>query len=107
MTRDLEQDLLKIQKKEKFQGSMVSYVSKIGKMLLFILPIALVIVTVITLFIPLSFTLTVVFYAILAIYLFNSIMLLLGANSTESSLALRLKFERKRGRPVLPLFCLV
>ena len=27
-------------------------------------------------------------------------MLLLGANSTESTLKLRLKFERKRGRPI-------
>ncbi|GAG90020.1 unnamed protein product, partial [marine sediment metagenome] len=64
------------------------------------LPILLVIVTIFTLFIPLSFTLTVIFYSILAIYLFNSIMLFLGANSTESSLKMRLNFERKRGRPI-------
>jgi len=74
--------------------------SKAGKLLLFVLPILLVIVTIFTLFIPLSFTLTVIFYAILAIYLFNSIMLFFGANSTESSLKMRLNFERKRGRPI-------
>ncbi|KKN08772.1 hypothetical protein LCGC14_1053360 [marine sediment metagenome] len=97
MTRDLEQDLLKILKKEKFQGNMISYMSKVGKMLLFILPLALVAVTILTLF---DIVLIIIFYIILAIYLFNSIMLLLGANSTESSLKMRLNFERKRGRPI-------
>jgi hypothetical protein len=100
MTRNLESDLSKILKKEKFQGNMISYMSKVGKLLLFVLPVLLVIVTIFTLFIPLSFTLTVIFYAILALYLFNSIMLFLGANSTESSLKMRLNFERKRGRPI-------
>ena len=100
MTNNLENDLSKILKKEKFQGSMISYMSKVGKLLLFVLPLLLVIVTIFTLFIPLSFTLAVIFYAILAIYLFNSIMLFLGANSTESSLKMRLNFERKRGRPI-------
>ena len=100
MARNLENDLSKILKKEKFQGKMISYMSKVGKLLLFVLPILLVIVTIFTLFIPLSFTLAVIFYAILAIYLFNSIMLFLGANSTESSLKMRLNFERKRGRPI-------
>ena len=95
MTR--EQDLLKILKKEKFQGNMISYMSKVGKMLLFILPLALVAVTILTLF---DIVLIIIFYIILAIYLFNSIMLLLGANSTESSLKMRLNFERKRGRPI-------
>jgi len=100
MARNLENDLSKILKKEKFQGKMIGYMSKVGKLLLFVLPILLVIVTIFTLFIPLSFTLAVIFYAILAIYLFNSIMLFLGANSTESSLKMRLNFERKRGRPI-------
>jgi hypothetical protein len=100
MERELEIDLSKILKKEKFQGNMISYMSKVGKLLLFVLPVLLVIITIFTLFIPLSFALTVIFYAILAIYLFNSIMLFLGANSTESSLKMRLNFERKRGRPI-------
>lgn len=100
MERELEHDLSKILKKEKFQGNMISYMSKVGKLLLFVLPVLLVVITLFTLFIELSDTLNVIFYAILAIYLFNSIMLFLGANSTESSLKMRLKFERKRGRPI-------
>jgi len=100
MERDLQKYLSRILKKEKFQAKMISYMSKVGKLLLFILPIALVIITILTLFYPRSFTLLIIFYAILAIYLFNSIMLFLGANSTESSLKLRLNFERKRGRPI-------
>ena len=100
MKRELENDLSKILKKEKFQGNMISYMSKVGKLLLFVLPVVLVVITIFTLFYPLNFTLTVIFYAILAIYLFNSIMLFLGANSTESSLKMRLNFERKRGRPI-------
>ena len=102
MDRDLEKDLAKILKKEKFQANMISYMSKVGKLLLFTLPVVLVVITILTLFTALSenITLLVIFYVILAVYFFNSIMLLLGANSTESTLKLRLKFERKRGRPI-------
>ncbi|MFX1418592.1 MAG: hypothetical protein ACFE9N_06700 [Promethearchaeota archaeon] len=100
MERNLEKDLTKIIRKERFQGKMISYMSKVGKLLLFTLPIALVVITILTLFAPLDITLTIIFYAILGIYFFNSVMLLLGANSTESSLKMRLNFERKRGRPI-------
>ncbi|MFX1469860.1 MAG: hypothetical protein ACFFB8_14485 [Promethearchaeota archaeon] len=100
MERNLEKDLAKILKKEKFQGNMISYMSNVGKLLLFVLPIILVVITILTLFAPLDITLTIIFYTILSVYLFNSVMLLLGANSTESSLKLRLKFERTRGRPI-------
>lgn len=100
MERHLEKDLAKILKKEKFQGNMISYMSKVGKLLLFTLPIVLVVITILTLFVLLDITLTIIFYVILAIYFFNSVMLLLGANSTESSLKMRLNFERKRGRPI-------
>ena len=100
MERELEQDLSRILKKEKFQGNMISYMSSVGKLLLFVLPVLLVVITIFTLFIPLSLILNIIFYTILAIYLFNSIMLFLGANSTESSLKMRLNFERKRGRPI-------
>jgi len=100
MERELEKDLSKILKKEKFQGKMISYMSNVGKVLLFTLPIVLVVITILTLFATLDITLKIIFYAILAIYFFNSVMLLLGANSTESSLKLRLNFERKRGRPI-------
>ena len=74
--------------------------SKVGKLLLFTLPIVLVVITILTLFAALDITLTIIFYVILAVYFFNSVMLLLGANSTESSLKMRLNFERKRGRPI-------
>ncbi len=99
MERDLEKDLAKILKKEKLQGNMISYMSNVGKLLLFVLPIALVAITILTLS-AFDITLIIIFYVILAIYLFNSIMLFLGANSTESSLKMRLNFERKRGRPI-------
>ena len=99
MERDLEKDLAKILKKEKLQGNMISYMSNVGKLLLFVLPIALVAITILTLS-AFDITLIIIFYIILAIYLFNSIMLFLGANSTESSLKMRLNFERKRGRPI-------
>ena len=100
MERELEKDSAKIVKKERFQGKMVKYVSGVGKVLLFILPILLLIVTVLAFISVLDFTLKIVFFVILGIYAFNSIMLFLGANSTNSSLKLRLKFERKRGRPI-------
>ncbi len=100
MMNNMKTDLQKILKKEKFQGSMITYMSKIGKLLLFILPILLVVVTIFTLFIKLSITLTIIFYSILGVYLFNSVMLFLGASSTESSLELRLRYERIKGRPI-------
>ena len=98
----LERDLKAIIKKERFQGKMISYISKMGKLLLFILPIALLIVTLLAFFAvgALDFTLKVIYLIVIVIYAFNSFMLLLGASSTESSLKMRLKFERKRGRPI-------
>ena len=100
MERELEKDFSKIIKKERFQGNMVKYVSGFGKVLLFVLPILLLIVTILAFITALDFPLKVVFFVILGLYAFNSFMLLLGANSTNSSLKLRLKFERKRGRPI-------
>jgi len=98
----LERDLKAIIKKERFQGKMISYISKVGKLLLFILPIALLIVTLLAFFAvgALDFTLKVIYLIVIVVYAFNSFMLLLGASSTESSLKMRLKFERKRGRPI-------
>jgi len=100
MEKELDKDLVRIIKKEKFQGKMVVYVSGVGKFLLFVLPILLLIVTILAFISVLDFTLKIVFFVILGIYAFNSIMLFLGANSTNSSLKIRLKFERKRGRPI-------
>ena len=69
MDRDLEKDLAKILKKEKFQSNMISYMSKVGKLLLFTLPVVLVVITILTLFTALSenITLLVIFYVILAV----------------------------------------
>ncbi len=100
MEKEFDKDLDKINKKERFQGKMVIYVSGVGKILLFVLPILLLIVTILAFISVLDLTLKIVFFVILGIYAFNSIMLFLGANSTNSSLKLRLKFERKRGRPI-------
>ena len=100
MEKELDKDLVRIIKKEKFQGKMVVYVSGVGKFLLFVLPILLLIVTILAFISVLDFTLKIIFFVILGIYAFNSIMLFLGANSTNSSLKIRLKFERKRGRPI-------
>ena len=50
MERNLEMDLAKILKKESFQGKMISYMSKVGKLLLFILPLVLLIVTLLAFF---------------------------------------------------------
>ncbi|MFX1320668.1 MAG: hypothetical protein ACFFAQ_03385, partial [Promethearchaeota archaeon] len=98
----LERDLKAIIKKERFQGKMISYISKVGKLLLFTLPIVLLIITLLAFFAvgALDFTLKVIYLVVIVIYGFNSFMLLLGASSTESSLKMRLKFERKRGRPI-------
>ncbi|MHA1291862.1 MAG: hypothetical protein ACTSQJ_04240 [Promethearchaeota archaeon] len=112
MEKEISKDLLKIKKKEQFQARMTSYITKIGKWLLFLLPLILVLITIITFIIgvPEATTfwqqelpiqiLTVVFYVVLGIYFLNSIMLLLGATATEISLHMRLDFERKRGRPI-------
>jgi hypothetical protein len=113
MEAKLEQDLLKIKKLERSQKKLTNYITKFGKWLLFILPLLLVIVTILTLFTPgfiagLSFwqqnpsyqILTYIYFIILAVYFFNSIMLIMGALKTENTLELRLKFERKKGRPI-------
>ncbi|MFX1391163.1 MAG: hypothetical protein ACFE9Z_13945 [Promethearchaeota archaeon] len=100
MEKILEKGLTKILKKERFQGKMIAYMSKAGKLLLFILPIILLVVTLLAFIQALDFTLQIVYLVVLVIYTFNSCMLLLGASSTESSLKMRLNFERKRGRPI-------
>ncbi|MBY9010673.1 MAG: hypothetical protein KGD74_12470 [Candidatus Lokiarchaeota archaeon] len=74
MQRELKKDLLKINKKERFQGKMVKYVSGVGKILLFVLPILLLIVTILAFISVLDFALKIVFFVILGIYAFNSIM---------------------------------
>ncbi|MHA1689212.1 MAG: hypothetical protein ACTSUN_07735, partial [Promethearchaeota archaeon] len=87
-------------KKERTQAKFTRYITSIGRILLFILPIILVIITILTLITSLDITLSIIFYTILIIYSLNSVMLLLGSSFTESSLKMRLNFEKKRGRPI-------
>jgi len=73
-----------------------------GKILLYILPIVLVIMALLTLLniAILDITLKFVFIIILVVYGINSIILISGALSTNKSLKIRLEFERRRGRPI-------
>jgi uncharacterized membrane protein len=57
MERKIEKSLKKILKKERFQGRMINYMSKVGKLLLFVLPIALLIITLLAFIQALDFTL--------------------------------------------------
>ena len=101
MENRFERDLKKIKRLEGKQAFLIGYVSKIGKLFLFILPIVLVVLSLlIILDIFSDLTLNVSFYLILGVYGLNSLLLLLGAFYTQKALKNRLKFERKRGRPI-------
>ncbi|MBD3337455.1 MAG: hypothetical protein GF353_00005 [Candidatus Lokiarchaeota archaeon] len=102
MEGQLQKELSKIIKKERSQKRITRYVSRVGKWFLYVLPIILVIITLLTIFkiLLLDFIVIVVFYLVLAVYGINSILLLLGARMTISSLEMRLDFERRRGRPL-------
>ena len=104
MEEVLQKDLKKIKRLEGLQGVLIGYISKIGKWCLFILPLVLVVLSLMILLATIGganlVILTMVFYAILGIYGINSMILLLGAFYTQKSLKARLKFERKRGRPI-------
>jgi hypothetical protein len=106
MEQRLAKDLKKLKRLESLQGALINYIYRIGKLLLFVLPIVLVILALMILFALLSanpiFALvgTIGFWAVLGIYGLNSILLLLGAFYTQKSLKARLSFERKRGRPI-------
>ena len=101
-------------KLEKYQKKITKYMIKIGKWLLFVLPIILVVVTMLTLFLypklPEAITfseqtteyqiLYLTYLITLGLYFFNSLMLILCALWTDRSFEARLQFERKRGRPI-------
>jgi len=95
-----QKELRKIQKLEKRQGILTGYISKVGKMLLYILPLVLVVITILTFLISEDIILYVIFYIVLVIYGINSLILFYGASLTKKSFQSRLKFERKRGRPI-------
>ena len=103
MESQLQNELRKIQSKERLQKRITKYISGPGKWVLLVLPWILVIITILALlaFIRLvDIIISVVFYAILGLYFINSVMLFLGSLFTEKSLKMRLNFERKRGRPI-------
>jgi hypothetical protein len=87
MERGLDKDLVKIIKKERTQGKLVKYMTKWGKLFLYVLPIVLVLIALLALLniAIVDITLRYVFLIILSIY---------GVNKA------RLNFERKRGRPI-------
>lgn len=101
-------------KLEKYQKKITKYMIKIGKWLLFVLPIILVVITMLTLFLypklPEAITfseqtteyqiLYLTYLITLGLYFFNSLMLILCALWTDKSFEARLQFERKRGRPI-------
>ncbi|TFF97899.1 MAG: hypothetical protein EU541_07570 [Promethearchaeota archaeon] len=106
--------LAKVLKYEKAQGRLTKYVVYVGKWILLGLPILLVIITIMNLlwvnevpnatkFVeqPPSYqVLTIIYLIILVIYFLNSIILLISSLKTKQSLKYRLKFEKKRGRPI-------
>ncbi len=114
MNDSSKEKLEKIIKVEKSQVFLTKYITTIGRLILFIFPILLAIITILTIFIfpelptatsfaqqPLDYqTLTIIYLLILAFYFLNSIILLLGAFKTNQALKLRIKFERIRGRPI-------
>jgi hypothetical protein len=102
MERDLEKQFHRVIKKERRQGKLVNYMTKWGKLLLYILPLVLVVMAVLTIleYTILDATLQIVFIVVLLIYGINSLILINGAITTEKSLKLRLNFERQRGRPI-------
>lgn len=110
-----ENELLsKVLKYEKTQGSLTKYVVYVGKWILLGLPIILVIITLLNLlwvnevpnaskFIdqpPEYQILTIIYLIILVIYFLNSIIVLISSLKTRQSLKYRLKYEKKRGRPI-------
>jgi len=106
MEEVLTKDLKKIKRLESTQGALINYIYRIGKLLLFILPIVLVVLALLILLTtitsePIFATVGAIgFWVVLGVYGLNSILLLLGAYYTQKSLKARLKFERKRGRPI-------
>jgi hypothetical protein len=103
MESQLQNELKKIQSKEKLQKKLTKYISGPGKWLLLLLPWFLVVITILALLSVVRLVDVIVsamFYLILGLYFINSVMLFLGSLYTEKSLKMRLNFERKRGRPI-------
>ena len=103
METEIDRDLKKIRKLERTQARYTKYISTVGKLLLFALPLVLVIITILAILSIVRLVdiiLDVIFYVILGLYGLNSLILFLGASVTNKTLKKRLQFERKRGRPI-------
>ena len=103
MESQLQNELKKIQSKEKLQKKLTKYISGPGKWLLLLLPWFLVIITILALLAVVNLVdinVSAMFYIVLGLYFINSVMLFLGSLFTKKSLQMRLNFERKRGRPI-------
>ncbi|MBD3195323.1 MAG: hypothetical protein GF317_09725 [Candidatus Lokiarchaeota archaeon] len=114
MEQDIEIELEEVKKVEKKQASITKFIVNIGRWLLFLLPIALIIITILTIFLfpqlpeaskfaeeTLGYqTLTIIYVIVLAFYFINSIILFLGSVRTKKSLEMRLGYERRKGRPI-------
>lgn len=114
MNEKLDEELNEVIEKEESQRKLMNYVIKFGKWLLFILPIFLVIITILTILLvedipeatkwinsPLDYQILTIFYVIiLGIYFINSVILMISSRRTDKSLELRLDYERRRGRPI-------
>ncbi|MFO7795349.1 MAG: hypothetical protein ACQERB_10645 [Promethearchaeati archaeon] len=114
MNQKLEEELEKVIETEESQKKFMNYVVRFGKWLLFVLPIILVIITILTIVLieeipeatkwidsPVDYKiLTILYVIVLAIYFFNSLILIITSRRTNKSLELRLDYEKRKGRPI-------
>ncbi|MFX0136773.1 MAG: hypothetical protein ACFFDN_24260 [Candidatus Hodarchaeota archaeon] len=94
--------LNKVSKKESLQAKLNKYNVSIGRLLLYLVPLTLVVLTIVNIVTAntMFYTLLVVFISILIIYAINSLLLMLGALTTGQAFKMRLDFERQIGRPL-------
>ena len=116
MEKTFDKDLKKLIKLERSQKKLVNYVVKVGKWLLFVLPVALVVITLLTLFLfpelpeALTFSeqtpeyqiLTITYFIVLALYFVNSILLFLTSTKSVSIKSLYSKFNILLNSPMKP-----
>ncbi len=94
--------LNKVSSKESTQAKLNKYNVSIGRLLLYLVPLTLVVLTVLNIVTSgnLFGLLLIVFICILAIYAVNSLLLMMGALTTGQAFQMRLDFERQIGRPL-------
>ena len=94
--------LNKVSKKESIQAKLNKYNVSIGRLLLYLVPLTLVILTLVNIITANAIfsTLLIIFVSILAIYAVNALLLMMGALTTGQAFQMRLDFERQIGRPL-------